>query len=379
MVSNRGRIISVFSHKGGVGKTTFVFNLGYQLARDGARVLLVDADPQMNLSAAAYGKSMDIDYSHADLSDEDLNRSTEDSIEQWRSFREQYRNFDEHFNHYAQRDIHTAEEPLKPFYRAEFDASVTLDLLAGSIELSSSESTWYDIVMGSRGGSAPRDPRVSGFRKSLDDLRPGYDFVLVDTPPSASSVITAITVSESDYFIVPTTPNFFSLQAINNLHDIVEKWDWLLDKHRETPNTRGLSLKSRFLGFVVNRSKKFQHKSHHFAKMTRLWSAVINKRLDSFIRWSFDRKRTVTEHEFRNIFGQETCPFLIQNIAQFPDNVAQGMEVLGTPSPVLMAIAKSTELKSKAGISLSSENIATLAMIEESYQKISHALRKNLQ
>ena len=47
-----GSIITVFSHKGGVGKTTLVHNLGYILADRGKRVLLIDADPQMNLTSA---------------------------------------------------------------------------------------------------------------------------------------------------------------------------------------------------------------------------------------------------------------------------------------------------------------------------------------
>lgn len=45
----------MFSHKGGVGKTTLVHNLGYILADRGKRVLLIDADPQMNLTSAVAG------------------------------------------------------------------------------------------------------------------------------------------------------------------------------------------------------------------------------------------------------------------------------------------------------------------------------------
>ena len=50
-----GKIITVFSHKGGVGKTTLVHNIGYILANRGKKVLLMDADPQMNLTAAVAG------------------------------------------------------------------------------------------------------------------------------------------------------------------------------------------------------------------------------------------------------------------------------------------------------------------------------------
>src|SRR5690348_1802885 len=49
------KIISVFNHKGGVSKTTTTFNLGWMLANQGKRVILVDADPQCNLTGVILG------------------------------------------------------------------------------------------------------------------------------------------------------------------------------------------------------------------------------------------------------------------------------------------------------------------------------------
>ena len=48
--------IAVANQKGGVGKTTTTANLGIAMARDGKRVLLVDIDPQSNLTAAIFLK-----------------------------------------------------------------------------------------------------------------------------------------------------------------------------------------------------------------------------------------------------------------------------------------------------------------------------------
>jgi cellulose biosynthesis protein BcsQ len=43
--------IALFNHKGGVSKTTTTFNLGWMLATKGKKVIIVDADPQCNLTA----------------------------------------------------------------------------------------------------------------------------------------------------------------------------------------------------------------------------------------------------------------------------------------------------------------------------------------
>jgi len=48
-------VICLFNHKGGVSKTTTAFNLGWMLGRKGKRVLLVDCDPQCNLTGMVLG------------------------------------------------------------------------------------------------------------------------------------------------------------------------------------------------------------------------------------------------------------------------------------------------------------------------------------
>ena len=85
-----GSIITVFSHKGGVGKTTLVHNLGYILADRGKRVLLVDADPQMNLTSAVAGFTDSVTYG-------------EDGSEPWLEFLSTYPNLSSFLNDAAQR------------------------------------------------------------------------------------------------------------------------------------------------------------------------------------------------------------------------------------------------------------------------------------
>ena len=47
------KVVSFFNHKGGVGKTTLLFNVGLALAKSGKRVLFIDADAQANLTGTA--------------------------------------------------------------------------------------------------------------------------------------------------------------------------------------------------------------------------------------------------------------------------------------------------------------------------------------
>lgn len=47
--------IALFNHKGGVSKTTTTFNLGWKLAEKGKKVIIVDADPQCNLTGMVLG------------------------------------------------------------------------------------------------------------------------------------------------------------------------------------------------------------------------------------------------------------------------------------------------------------------------------------
>ena len=54
--------IALFNHKGGVSKTTTTFNLGWMLAEKGKRVVLVDTDPQCNLTGLILGEKLDDFY-----------------------------------------------------------------------------------------------------------------------------------------------------------------------------------------------------------------------------------------------------------------------------------------------------------------------------
>src|SRR5215218_4415031 len=68
------KTIALFNHKGGVSKTTTTFNLGWMLAEKGRRVVMVDTDPQCNLTGLVldYSQTDDLDAFYKDHPDQNI-------------------------------------------------------------------------------------------------------------------------------------------------------------------------------------------------------------------------------------------------------------------------------------------------------------------
>lgn len=79
------KIITLFNHKGGVGKTTIAHNLGVSLSKQGKNVLLIDADPQMNLTSAFLGLADSVEY-------------ISENNSQWQLALEKYTNISDYLN-----------------------------------------------------------------------------------------------------------------------------------------------------------------------------------------------------------------------------------------------------------------------------------------
>lgn len=327
------KIITLFNHKGGVGKTTVAHNLSVSLSKQGKNVLLVDADPQMNLTSSLLGLADSVEYAEKNQS-------------KWQKAREEYTNITDYLNYCITKGVRkesftinlyrylpkikTTQPDLfnqdKGFVSPQEDVKRgSLDLLCGDISMFKIETLIFNITTNkiNSGNNSTIYSIENGIR---NDLGKKYDYVLIDTSPSASSMINGVFVMMSDYFIAPVSPTFFSLQAIDNLYEVMKNWIFLLEDYKETVNTRGLSFSPKFLGIIVNMSKRYDGVS----ASSKNWSVLLNTSIMKFYSQVIDSKRMLTESEFKNIFPDRT-PFIIDEICDYTSVLRSYSEYAGVP------------------------------------------------
>ncbi|MET3553423.1 ParA family protein [Burkholderia sp. 567] len=194
--------ISLFNHKGGVSKTTTTFNLGWKLGQMGYRVLLVDADPQCNLSGLILGdpdeNQLETFY-RGDSSLRNIRAGLAPAFE-------------------------SQPRPIQAVECVEVPGQPNMFLLPGHIRLSE-----YEVTLGiaqELSGSIQTLQNLPGALSHLIDAtaeRYLADFVLVDMNPGLGSINQNLLMT-SDYFIVPTTPDYFSVMALESLTSVLPRW-----------------------------------------------------------------------------------------------------------------------------------------------------------
>ena len=154
------KVICIVNHKGGVGKTTSVANIGAGLALAGARVLLIDIDAQCNLSES-FG----------------LVRQTP--------------------------NIYTSmtQRAALPIYHIK----PNLDVVPSSLELVKAEIEISAVMS-----------RESILRKLLEPIKAQYDFVLIDSPPSLG-LLTVNALTAADEVIIPLEAEFLAYRGLDSI------------------------------------------------------------------------------------------------------------------------------------------------------------------
>jgi chromosome partitioning protein len=168
-------IIAIANQKGGVGKTTTTFNLGAALASQGKRVLLIDADPQGNLTT------------YMGWTEDELSVTLNDLLINTLNDRKNY--FDSCIKHHSE----------------------NLDLIPSDIQLSSIEMTLVGAMS-----------REYTMRNSIKELKEKYDYILIDTQP-ALGMLTINALASADKVIIPLQPQYLAAKGMTQLLSTIIK------------------------------------------------------------------------------------------------------------------------------------------------------------
>lgn len=201
------KIATLYNHKGGVSKTTTTFNLAYALADAGKRVLVVDADPQCNITEILLARTIDA------LDDQSMDQNVEIPLP-GSSLLDILK---------PRIDGDTPEVDISQV--TEIPISDQISLIRGDVALSSIEDAISEAHIQRFSNKIHERRTYVAFydfvsRYATDNE---FDYVLIDVGPS-SGAITRTAFLACDAFIVPTFPDRFNIQAIGTLSTIIDRW-----------------------------------------------------------------------------------------------------------------------------------------------------------
>ncbi|MCL1934875.1 MAG: AAA family ATPase [Defluviitaleaceae bacterium] len=283
------KIITFFNHKGGVGKTTLAYNVAWGLASAGKKTLMIDADPQCNLTEI----TLPTDTLYND-EDENLDLLINDNIYKY------------------------LLPFVEPVYGQEiskvrtFQKKENLDLLLGSIKLAEMDKTISLSISNVPGlGGIPK-----AVQTALKNISDDKDFVIIDLSPALSAT-NQLLLLLSDYFILPVTPSIFSQQALSNLLDIFQSWNREVS-HFEIFN-RKIKPLPKMLGIVCQNYRPYSRKDEintTSAKKFEDRMEKLNQKTLELAGTLSSFHMALTIDDFKNIF-QDSEPYRIANIPDY--------------------------------------------------------------
>jgi len=227
----KAKIIVLFNHKGGVSKTTTTYNIAWALTKKTKRVLLVDGDPQCNLTGLFLGDEFDNYY----LSDNTKCNNIKDAVSV--AFKGKPSPIDaiDCYSHTNNTDLFLIPGHMD---LSEYDSALSLSLLGNNAisTLQNLPGAFYELI------------KLCAEKYSID-------YVFIDMNPGLSAINQTFFMS-SDAFIVPTNPDPFSLMSLKTLSAILPKWKKWIGKSKEYFADASYPLpdtEMKFIGDVIQR------------------------------------------------------------------------------------------------------------------------------
>ena len=195
--------LALFNHKGGVGKTTLTVNLAFALAKLGKRVLLIDSDPQCNLTS--YLVEADV----VDRWQDEAEGKNGTTI--WSALRPVLQ-------------LGKEAKKIVPYERADGVFLVPGDIRLSEYELDLNQC-WTDCLQRKIRGFVETTALAELVRDCVKTTK--ADFVFYDVGPNIGPLNRTILL-DCDYFIVPAACDYFSTRALKTLGHSVARWvkDW---------------------------------------------------------------------------------------------------------------------------------------------------------
>lgn len=278
------KILSIFNNKGGVGKSTLAFHLGYALNELGHKTLLIDLDPQCNLTLCGIMQ----DSLHEIWSQEDA------FIEDFEAALQSASNIEDIFS--TPRSIHFLLKPAEDGvseitnYPPPVTVDTKLDLLPGRLSIHKYENKiaqrWSEAFLGDNLGIRT----ITNIRRLCEQYTKlhDYEYVIIDTSPSLG-ILNKTIISTVDGFLIPTQPDMFSLYGIRNIGDSLRNWKNEFDtlyklisteKRKKFPNKF-----VQFIGYTIYNAKRNKRGGnvYNLASAHYAYAQKIPKYIDLYI------------------------------------------------------------------------------------------------
>lgn len=252
------KIISLFNNKGGVGKSTLAFHLANILAEMGHKTLIIDLDPQCNLTLCG-------------MQEEDLHKIWQEEDPYIDDYETTFKSKTEkNFKSFlsSPRTIHFLLKPTEegqgelPLLPPPVSIRKNLDLIPGRLTIHQFEGKIAERWSGAYLGESLSLRTITNIRAIAEDFAKvnGYEYILIDTSPSLGS-LNKVIISTVDGFVIPALPDMFSLYGIRNIGGALKQW------HKEFQTIYSLISEEkrkrfplnfvRFLGYTIYNAKKY--------------------------------------------------------------------------------------------------------------------------